>query len=449
MRSPKTPTCLVTGGARGFLGQKLVETLVAQGYLVRSFDILPSLNSQSHACADYYQGDLRNYEDVLRACTGVDVVFHAASLIVPSGVLGKKKRIEVYDVNVRGTENIIQACVQSGVKKLIYTSSNNVVLDRPIAGGDETLPYATTFIDHYTESKVLAEKAVLAANGQSALLTCALRPGGIYGPGDTMFLPKVLQACKRGFPVWCIGDGSALADHVYVDDLVAAHLLAADRLTSGSLTCGQAYFISDGCPTNYFTFMQPVLKEFGYAPSARSLPYSVAYAAGYVCEWLDYLKNPSRLLSRIGVLKLGAHNYFSIEKARKELGYMPKITQEEGLKRSIPYCKEVLAGIEVVDRPAIGWWIAVLGGLALLAMVAWGFDVLMLQRLFIASVFVHFAEALFAYRKASQAGLQTAKGWFAQTFLLGYPSLRLLLKRVGREKRKDYKDDRDCNPRSL
>ncbi len=424
------PTCLVTGGTHGFLGQKLVEILLEQGYQVRSFDILPPTQPSSHPSLSHFQGDLRNIHDVVQACTGIDVVYHAASLILPRGILRQRDRKRLYDVNVEGTQNIINACRQCGVSKLVYTSSNNVVLNGAVAAGDESLPYATQFIDHYTRTKVLAEQAVLASNNTSGLLTCAIRPGGIYGPGDSVFIPKVLEACKRGLPIWRIGDGTALADHVYIDDLAAAHLLAADRLTPGSPVCGQAYFISDGCPANYFTFMQPVLKEFGYSISKRSLPYSIAYAAGYVCELIDYIKTPSQMLSRIGVLKLGGHNYFCIEKARTDLGYVPKISQAEGLNRSMPYCKKILDAIEIVDSPHIGWWLAVLLGMAILAMIAWGQDILALQALFAVSVLVHFSEALYAFKKASRAGYKTAKGWFVQTLLLGYPSLRLLLKKA-------------------
>lgn len=420
-------TCLVTG-AQGFFGRKLVETLLDKGCQVRGFDLLPC----STAERDYthVRGDLRIPQDVQRACEGVDIVFHTAAIISPNGLLSRARKKELYDVNVSGTYNIIHACQQCGVTKFVYTSSNNVVVDQPIAEGDEKIPYATRFLDHYTRTKVLAEQAVLAADGVRGLSTCALRPGGIYGPGDRVFLPIVMATCKRRIPLWIIGNGTALADQIYVDDLAEAHWLAAERLVRGGIVGGQAYFLSDGLPMNYFEFINRLITKAGFPAIEGRISYPIGYAAGWICEWIDYLFLPCRGLTRAGVRKMAHHNYFSLDKARRELGFEPKISKDEGIARCLPYCKEILESVDVLDRPSFGWWLAVLGGMALLALIAWGWDILGLKWLFIASLIVHFAEAVYAFKKAAQAKVKMAKGWFWQTFLLGYPSLRLLLKRI-------------------
>ena len=180
-------TCLVTGGS-GFVGSKVVEKLLQIGCKVRIFDMIPS--SQS-AQVEFIKGDITNYEQVHQVMEGVDTVFHLAAII---SLFGKEKLME--KVNVEGTMNVIKACKSQKVRKLVYTSSVAVyfkgenLLD---AKEDETpsleeLPH----IFQYGRCKWKAEKAVLEANSED-LLTCAIRPEGIYGPRDTMILGPLVK----------------------------------------------------------------------------------------------------------------------------------------------------------------------------------------------------------------------------------------------------------------
>lgn len=435
---------MVIGGGVGFLGQSLVHALYKNGCSVSILSIEPP--HEFNPEIPYFQGDLKKIEDIIKACQGIDTVFHPASIVLPSGFMSSKLRKHIFEVNVLGTKNVINACIECGVSRLVYTSSNNVVFDRDIANGDENLPYATKFIDVYTRTKVISEKEVLAANGRSGLLTCALRPGGIYGPGDKIIFPRMVESLKKGRLKFTIGDGKALADSVYIDNVVDAHLLAASKLVKNSDVAGQAYFISDGEPSNYFVFMRPLIEGMGYKFPSFAIPYSLAYATAYVAELLHWLlRTPNPFLTRMEVNKVSLSNYFIIDKAKRDLGYSPQVTQKAGIAKCLTYCLKLHDEMEVVYCPHPLWWVSVFVGMVLLGLFAFNSDAYaffaqhitsklsktFLQGLFLISVILHFGEAFYAFYLARRAGLKsTAKGWCIQTFLLGYPSLRLLLKHI-------------------
>lgn len=438
---------LVIGGA-GFLGYGIVQALVQNNCSVRILSLAP--DRELDPSIPFTLGDIRNYEEILKAFQGIETVFHVTSLFYPLGFIRRPMKELIYNVNVKGTHNVIKACTECGVKRLIYTSSNNVVFDREIINGDETLPYAEQMIDHYSKTKALAEKAILTANGKGGLLTCALRPGGIYGPGDKTILPRMVKALKKGHLSFTVGGRSALADNVYIDDLVKAHLLAASRLTPDSPVAGQAYFISDGEPTNYFTFMQPLIQKMGFPLPSFSFPVTLCYGFAFISEffhWLFPSINP--ILSRMELKNVTITHTFSIEKAKRELGYLPSVNQQEGLKRSLPYCISLLSSIETVERPKMGWWIIILGSFSLLTVLAFNptayqffnqnflsfFTQIHLKTLFFGALLIHLSEAFYALKVARQKKLQRSASWFLQTLLLGYPSLRLLLRRSGKDKR--------------
>src|ERR1700742_390892 len=172
---------LVTGGS-GFVGANLVTTLLDQGYQVRSFDRAPSpLPAQPGL--EVLQGDICDPEIVAGAVSGIDTVFHTAALIELMGgaSVTEEYRQRSFAVNVEGTKNLVRAAQAAGVKRFVYTSSNSVVMGgKRISGGDETLPYTDRFNDLCTETKVVAERFVLSQNGVDGLLTCAIRPSGIW-----------------------------------------------------------------------------------------------------------------------------------------------------------------------------------------------------------------------------------------------------------------------------
>ena len=182
---------LVTGGA-GFLGLYVTEQLAARGDRVRVFSRRPHPRL-AEIGVEWRQGDVRDAAAVIRACQGIDNVFHAAAI---PGIWGDWKTF--YETNTLGTENVLEACRKAGVPKLVYTSSPSVIYDgADHCGVDESYPYSTRFLCHYPHTKMLAERAVLAANGQDGLSSVALRPHLIWGPRDTQLVPRLIQRAAR------------------------------------------------------------------------------------------------------------------------------------------------------------------------------------------------------------------------------------------------------------
>jgi 3beta-hydroxy-delta5-steroid dehydrogenase/steroid delta-isomerase len=215
-----------------------------------------------------------------------------------------------------------------------------------------TLPYAARPRDLYTETKIQGEKIVLAANGEGGLLTCALRPGGIYGPGERLLLPRLVAECAQGRYVATIGDGNALSDNVYIDNLVDAQIEAARHLTPEGPLGGQAYFVSDGAPINYFGFVRPIVEALGFRHPRWKVPSGLVQAVATGWEFLHWaVRIPRPMLLPLEVRKLTVSHYNRIDKARRDFGWTPAVSPGEAMERSIEYCRELLDTCEAPDRP--------------------------------------------------------------------------------------------------
>jgi len=324
---------LVIGGS-GFLGRAIVDQLVQRHQSVRVFDRVAASDPRLESIV----GDIVDFDVVDRACANVDTVYHTAALV--DWRPGQSQRL--YDVNVRGTLNVIRACQLQGVRRLIYTSSVDVVFDgHPIVDGDERLPYPAKHLDDYGRTKTIAEQAVIAANGQGRVATCSLRTAGIYGPHDRHRLPGVLQSARRG-QLMRIGDGHARFNHVYVTNAAYAHVLAAQALSLDSPVAGQCYFITDYAATNFFEFMRPFLAALGYSWPTKSMPYAVAYALASVTEAAARLgigQPSASALTRYVVASTGRDFNFTHAKATRDFGYEPSVPLEQAIAETIEWLK--------------------------------------------------------------------------------------------------------------
>ena len=338
-----TRSSLVTGGC-GFLGRAVVDALVARGDRVTVLDhrIDPWRSDVQFVSADIC--DARAVQD---AIAGHDSVFHSASLVHT-----KHNRLEtVRAVNIDGTRNVLRACQQSSVPRLVYVSSASVVYDgHDIQNGDESLPSATNFPAPYAETKRIAEEEVLTANGQHGTLTCAIRPHVVFGPGDTRLVPAILSRAREGKLKFRVGLGEKkLSDFTYVSNVVDGLLAADDRLKAGSPVAGAAYFITNGEPMSFWDFVAQVLPPLGYTPPRLAIPRSIAYGAAAVREAFDtYVRggtlNAEEGLSRFAIRYITSHHYFSHAKATRELGYVPRVRMVEGIERAVAYSRGQGAG---------------------------------------------------------------------------------------------------------
>ncbi len=324
---------LVTGGG-GFLARYMVEKLRDKDWEVRSISRskYPELEAIDVECV---QGDIRNPDDVDKACEGCDIVFHVAAL---AGLCGKYD--DFYSINVTGTENVINACRKHKIPKLVYTSSPSVVFPMgDLEGVDESQPYPDEYFAHYPKTKAMAEKKVLAANNDS-LATCSLRPHLIWGPRDNHILPLIMDRASSGKLIK-IGEGKNLVDMCYVENGADAHLQAAEHLEPGSAVAGKAYFITDGKPVNLWDWVADFLERMDLPPVKKQVSEKTALRIATVLEavhkTLPFLGEPK--LTKFAAGNFATSHYFDISAARSDFMYDPKIDNEEGLNRTIAWFK--------------------------------------------------------------------------------------------------------------
>ncbi|HEV3439460.1 MAG TPA: NAD-dependent epimerase/dehydratase family protein [Gemmata sp.] len=318
---------LVTGGG-GFLGGAVVRLLQHRGDAVRSLtrSAYPWLDELG---VEQSLGDLADPEAVERAVIGCDIVFHSAA---KAGVWGRYA--DYFSTNVTGTENVIAACKKHGIRKLVYTSTPSVVHGGgDIENGNESLPYSRHFDAYYPATKAAAEKAVLAANGPE-FATVALRPHLIWGPSDPHLIPRLLTRARTG-KLRRIGSRPIKVDATYIDNVADAHILAGDKLDVGSPVAGKVYFISNDEPVELWSFIDRILAAAGLPPRTRTVSAWKARLAGRVLEWMYWLfRLPGEPpMTRFVANQMSTAHWYDISAAKRDLGYEPKISIEEGLIR--------------------------------------------------------------------------------------------------------------------
>jgi nucleoside-diphosphate-sugar epimerase len=318
---------LVTGGG-GFLGSAIVRRLVDRGDSVRILarGAYPELEAAGVECM---RGDIANAVVVSHAVEGCDLVIHTAA---KAGVWGPHE--EYVLANVVGTDNVLDACIEHGVRKLVYTSSPSLTFaGKDQDGVDESVPIPEIFLSSYPETKAEAERHVLAANGPG-LATVALRPHLIFGPGDPHLSPRIVDRAKKG-RLRIVGTGRYLVDMTYVDNAADAHILAADRLGPGSPIAGKAYFISNDEPGPIGDLINAILAAADVPPVTRHISNRTAYGVGALLEgiWRLFGIGGEPPMTRFVALQLGTAHWFDITAAKRDLGYEAKVSMAEGMAR--------------------------------------------------------------------------------------------------------------------
>lgn len=327
---------LITGGC-GFVGRHLVDAFADRGDEVTALDLHAEPWRDD---VNFISLDIRDKAGVDAAVQGNDVVIHNASLVHT-----KWNRIDdVWDVNLGGTESVLGAAQAHGVKRFVYISSASAVYEgSDIENGDETMPYPSVSQAPYADSKIAAEKLVLASANE-VLGTCAIRPHVVFGPHDKRFLPAILAKAKNGQLKFSVGRQRKLSDFTYVSNLVDATLAAADKVEPGSPVSGQAYFVTNGEPRAFWDFIDQVLDELGLPATKYRVPYRVAYFAASIAEGVDTLRggtlNAETGLTRFAIRYMCTHHYFSIDKAHRDLDWTPAVDLNEGIRRTVAHLRE-------------------------------------------------------------------------------------------------------------
>ncbi len=318
---------LVTG-AGGFLGGALVRALLGRGDEIHTLQRgqYPALEQPG---ITVFTGSVADRGRVLKAAAGCEIIFHVAAR---AGIWGGRN--EYYESNVIGTGNIIDACKLLSIKKLVYTSSPSVVFDgEDEEGVDESIPYSRNMFNHYQRTKAKAEQMIMQANGDS-LATVSLRPHLMWGPGDTQVIPRIIERAKLG-KLRLVNVKDKLIDATHIDNAVKAHLLAADKVSPGAACAGKTYFIGNGEPMSVAVLINGFLGAAGLAPvNKRISPWRI-YFIGAALEWmytaLRIKQEP--IMTRFLAKQLSCSHWYDLSAARRDLGYVPVITTEQGLKQ--------------------------------------------------------------------------------------------------------------------
>ena len=325
-------TVLVTGGG-GFLGKAVCKELLQYGYKVRSLarSSYPELERWGVECL---RGDITKKSDVEKAVRGVDGIIHTAAL---AGIWGKKEWYE--SVNIGGTQNLIAALESektNGEHKpcMIFTSSPSVVFNgESLLGGDENLPYARKDYAPYPATKRDSEKMFIRSCMEKKIEGVALRPHLIWGPDDPHFIPGILKRAAKGKMPW-VGPPGLKVDTIFVDNAARAHRMALEALWEGKGISGRAYFLGQESPQDSWGFLTRLAGAAGFHGfTQKKIPMRFALIIGGLFEliyramgWMD--KEPP--LTRFLVMQMGTSHYFSHAAAKRDFGWEPHISTEEG-----------------------------------------------------------------------------------------------------------------------
>lgn len=315
-------TSLVTG-ATGFLGFRLVERLLQEGHQVKAVGRNVQQGARlTELGAQFYGLDFKETEQLKLLCEHVDYVFHCGAL---SSHTGTKEQYEV--ANVRGTQAIVDGCLQHGVKRLIHVSTPSLYFRfNTKLNVREDEPTLRKFANEYARTKQQAEQIVDAAYVRG-LDTITIRPRAIFGEGDNALMPQLFDVNQRlGVPLF--RGGQAQMDVTYVDNVVHALMLCMD---APAQCLGEKYNITNGETWTFITLLQRIFAASGVELHVRRMPYRLIYV---LASTLERLIPARRLtLTRYTISVLAESQTLSIEKARRQLGYEPIVSVEEGIAR--------------------------------------------------------------------------------------------------------------------
>ncbi len=326
---------IITGGT-GFVGGALARRLYNMGWDVAVLGRNTArLSELEDAGMRPLRQDIRQREGLVAAFMGSEIVFHCAAFPSPWGNFER-----FYQANVVGTRNVIHACLENNVKRLVYVSTPSIYFDYGSrVNVKETDPLPDP-ISSYAHTKRLAEEEVDKGFAKG-LAVVSIRPRAIFGEGDTVIFPRLIPRLKSGrLPIF--GDGENVVDLTYIQNVVDALLLCAE---SPANTLGKKYNISNGEPVKIWKLIERICDELGYPHPKRNISRKTASAAAgaveFVYSLIPYAPEPP--LTRLSVSMMANSTTLDISAARNELGYQPRVSVEEGVERFLKWWKESMS----------------------------------------------------------------------------------------------------------
>ncbi|XP_072972875.1 3beta-hydroxysteroid-dehydrogenase/decarboxylase [Typha angustifolia] len=347
----QNPTqCTVTFGRSTFLGRFLVSSLLSSGHwVVRVADTSPLDPSDppQSSLVTHFQTDFSDRTQLLSSISNSAVVFHVDPTTT-SAAASLENFAALHSLGVRGTGNLISACREAGVRRLVYTGSADVVFDgvREISSGDESLPYPDKFEDVLNELRAQIEMMVLSANGVDGMWTCALRPSNPFGPGDSHILPFFVGYARSVCGKLIVGSGQNMCDFTYVENVVHANICAERALQSDSASiAGKPFFVTNDEPVKFWEFFSSILEGLGYQRPTIHLPIKLVLLGvvltKLIQDKLGLYKTPGPLVSPAIVHALSCTRTFSCSNAKRLLGYSPVLSLEDGVTRTVDSFSEL------------------------------------------------------------------------------------------------------------
>ena len=314
---------LVTG-AYGFLGKYLIKELLDNGYSVVAFgrkkEELDKLKQEN---VETYVGDFCIKKDIINASKNVDFIIHAGAL---STVWGKRENF--INTNVEGTKNVLYACKKNNIKRLVYVSSPSIYsgkVDR--FDIDENDFDEENKLNYYIESKIMAEKEIHKTKNVPFVI---IRPRGLFGIGDTSIIPRLIKANRKiGVPLF--NNGKNIVDITCVENVALALRLALESKKA----VGNTYNITNGEPREFKNILEELFKQINEPPKylkiSLSLMYGVSSTIEFIYKIFHIYKEP--MITKYNICTLGYSQTLNIEKAKKDLKYIPKMTLSEGIEK--------------------------------------------------------------------------------------------------------------------
>ena len=331
------PHILITG-APGWLGNRFIEVLLNdKNPLLRQLNpaslralTLPGMpiRSLQEKGIEIVEGNVADRASLAKATQGIDIVFHLA------GIVHAKKPRDFIEINARGTQNLLESAIQSGCSRFVFISSNSAAgvqtsSQQLMTETTEDHPYLT-----YGKSKKMAEDWILEAQKQGRIEGVILRPCWYYGPGQPARQTRFFKMIQKGNPL-VFGNGLNLRSMSYLDNVIDGLLLAAMTPKAA----GQIYWIADGEPYPTLEIYKTVARLLGvkkFKPRhIPSLTSTLCRLADRIFQGGGFYQQEIHVAGEM-TLNIGC----SIEKAKRELGYQPQVSLEEGMRRSIEWCQQ-------------------------------------------------------------------------------------------------------------
>jgi nucleoside-diphosphate-sugar epimerase len=317
------PSAFVTGGS-GFIGGRLIDRLVRDGYTVRALARSDSAAAKvTERGAEPVRGDLDDRAAMRAGAQGCELAFHAAAKLGDWG-----SRAEFERSNVEGTGNALAACAEAGVRRFVHVGTEAALMaGQPLIDVDERAPLRPDSPAPYSATKAMAERLVLDANRDGTFETVVVRPRFVWGAGDTTLLPTMVAMVKAGRFAW-IGGGRNRTSTTHVDNVVHGLVLGAERGRPGN-----AYFVTDGEPVQFREFVTELLATQHVTAPSRAVPIPVAHAlaVGGEAAWRVLPLPGQPPLTRFAYWVTSQDCTIRIDKARTELGYEPVLSRAEGM----------------------------------------------------------------------------------------------------------------------